>query len=309
MVDIDTFLTTLYVMVDEFCKSQLAAEAPQSGPQASLNQSEVVTLAVFGQWSQFPSERAFYRYAERHLRSAFPSLPTREQFNRLLRAHRDAIVTFGLSLGQLLQAQAGPYELLDSSGIPTRDAKRRGAGWLPGQADIGWSNRIGWYEGMHLLCAISPQGVITGFGFGPASTHDQRLAETFFATRAQPTSALPSVGTKALGVYVADKGFAGDDPHTRWRQRYGAQVISPPHACSQKKWSKEWRRWLARLRQVVETIYDKLLHTFRLARERPHDLTGFQARLAAKVSLHNFCLWFNCHLGREPLAFAGLLDW
>jgi len=30
-----------------------------------------------------------------------------------------------------------PYETLYSSGIPTRDAKRRGAGWLPGLADIG----------------------------------------------------------------------------------------------------------------------------------------------------------------------------
>jgi hypothetical protein len=66
---------------------------------------------------------------------------------------------------------------------------------------------------------------------------------------------------------------------------------------------------LARLRQVVETIYDKLLNTFRLGRERPHALTGFQARLAAKVSLHNFCLWFNAHLGREPLAFADLIEW
>lgn len=28
--------------------------------------------------------------------------------------------------------------------------------------------------------------------------------------------------------------------------------------------------------------YDKLLNTFRLARERPHALDGFQARLAAK---------------------------
>jgi hypothetical protein len=249
------------------------------------------------------------RYAERHLRAAFPQLPAREQFNRLLREDREVIVSFGLSLVALMRAQHGLYELLDSSGVPTRDAKRRGAGWLPGQADIGWSNRLGWYEGFHLLCAITPQGVITGFGFGSASTHVEPLAETFFAARAQPTAALSSAGRKAEGVYVADKGFAGDDPHTQWRAVYGAELISPPHQRSKKKWSKAWRSFLAGLRQVVETIYDKLLNTFRLARERPHDLTGFQARLAAKVSLHNFCIWFNLQLDREPLAFADLLDW
>ncbi len=56
-------------------------------------------------------------------------------------------------------------------------------------------------------------------------------------------------------------------------------------------------------------IYDKLLTTLRLARERPHALDGFQARLAAKVALHNCCLWLNVQLGRELLAFADLLAW
>ena len=75
MKDIETFLTTLYVMVDDFCKATWPLEVTHPGPRACLSCSEVVTLAVFGQWSQFESERAFYRYAERHLRSAFPNLP------------------------------------------------------------------------------------------------------------------------------------------------------------------------------------------------------------------------------------------
>jgi len=108
---------------------------------------------------------------------------------------------------------------------------------------------------------------------------------------------------------VADKGFAGDLLHRYWHEQYDAQVISPPHQRSKVRWSKPWRRWLARLRQIIETIYDKLLNSFRLARERPHALDGFQARLAAKVALHNFCIWLNVQLGREPLAFAELLNW
>src|SRR5437868_15338245 len=148
-MDQDTFLTTLYVMIDDFCQSHGFAEKHRPGPAASLSCSEVVTLAVFGQWAQFPSERAFYRYALSHLRTAFPTLPEREQFNRLQRQHRDVIVAFSLFLVEHMQAQACLYEALDSSGIPTRDAKRRGTGWLAGQADIGWSNRIGWYEAIH----------------------------------------------------------------------------------------------------------------------------------------------------------------
>ena len=59
MVDVDTFLTILYVMADDFCKTSLPSE-PHPGPQAALSRSEVVTLALFGQWQSFGSERGFY---------------------------------------------------------------------------------------------------------------------------------------------------------------------------------------------------------------------------------------------------------
>src|SRR5437868_9958770 len=128
MIDLDTFLTILYVMGDDFCQLKPPAKGP--GRPASLQCSEVVTLALFGQWVQFPSERAFYRWALHHLRAAFPGLPDRGQFNRLMRSHRDTITAFGLYLVELMQAQNCCYEALDSTAAVTRDAKRRGTGWL-----------------------------------------------------------------------------------------------------------------------------------------------------------------------------------
>ena len=166
---------------------------------------------------------------------------------------------------------------------------------------------------------------------------------------------------------MADKGFAGARPHQRWKEQMQVEMVTPPHQTSQReRWPKALRRWLASIRQIIETVNDKLLNTFRLARERPQDLTGLQARLAhglrnemsiflkwlhrliqcsrlflirdekylclvepgergsmlssqfivelnlvaqpvglaTKVSLHNFCLWVNLHLGRAPLAEA-----
>ena len=308
MVDTDTFLTTLYVMVDEFWQSQLPAESHR-GPQAALTRSEVVTLGLFGQWACFPSERAFYRDAQHHLRAAFPTLPHRTQFNRLLRRHYEALIGCFLHLVDLLMGHPGLYEALDSAAVPPRDAKRRGTGWLPGLADSGWSHRLGWYEGFHRLIAVTPRGVITGFGIGPASAKDQPLAETFFALRRRPHPRGRSVGRPALGPYVCDKGFEGLAAHARWWHCDGAQVMCPPKRPSRQPWSKQARRWLAGVRQIIETVYDKVPHTFGLSRERPHTLTGFQARLAAKLALHNFCVWLNEQLERPPLAFADLVDW
>jgi hypothetical protein len=308
MVDPDTFLTTLYVMVDEFCQSHPPSEM-HPGPPASLSRSEVITLGLFGQWACFSSARAFYRYARQHLRAAFPALPHRTQFNRVLRRHHEDIVACFLHLVELLEGRHGLYEALDSSAVPSRDAKRRGAGWLPGLADIGWSNRLGWYEGFHLRIAVNPRGIITGFGVGSASAKDQPLAETFFALRRQPHPRCLSVGKPALGPYICDKGFEGQAAHARWWKCYEAQVICPPKRNSHQPWSKRVRRRLAWMRQIVETVYDKVHHTFGLSRERPHELRGFQARLAAKMALHNFCIWLNEQLGRPSLAFTDLVDW
>jgi len=124
-MDTATDFPTLYVMIDDFDQSSLPTEPPRPGPPASLSRSEVVTLALFGQWAYFQSERAFYRYAQRHLRTAFPHLPARTQFNRLQRQHRDAIVAFALHLAHGLFSPDDAYEALDSAAVPTRDAKRR----------------------------------------------------------------------------------------------------------------------------------------------------------------------------------------
>src|SRR5215207_9634121 len=224
MLDVDTFLTTLYVMVDDLCHSH-SPTPKKPGPQAALCASEVITLAIFSRWARFSSERDFYRYARSCLCNAFPTLPDRSQFNRLVRYHTELIEAFVVHLVAVLDAQRPPYEALDSSAMPIRDCKRSGHGWLAGRADIGWSNSLGWYEGFSLLTAVDPTGVITGFCFGAASTADQQLAETFFALRARPNERLISVGSAFSGAYVADKGLEGEENYRRWLESYGAHVI------------------------------------------------------------------------------------
>jgi hypothetical protein len=125
MVDVDTFLTTLYVIAEDFCQSYPPKSKP--GPQASLCESEVITLAIFARWSRFASERDFYRYAEANLRDAFPTLPDRSQFNRLVRSLNHLIEAFALHLGSLLEAQRCPYQALDSSAMPLLGTPSAGA--------------------------------------------------------------------------------------------------------------------------------------------------------------------------------------
>jgi len=272
----------------------------------------VVTLAIFGQWAQFPSERAFYRYAQRHLRLAFPTLPDRTQYNRLLRQAHDLLVRVGQWLAQQVVGPGCAYEVLDGFGVATRSVHRHGSGWLYGQANVGRCSRLGWYHGLHVLTVVSPQGLVTGYGTAPAATSEQVGAETLLAARRLQPARLPEAGQpRAAGTYLADPGFEGHRWQPHWRQDYGAMVLTPPkwHQPCPVVWPPALRHVFSGWRQIVETAHDKLLNHFRLAHERPHAMSGFRARLAAMVALHNFCGWFNRQLGRPLLAFADLIAW
>jgi hypothetical protein len=196
MVDVDTFLTALYVMVDDFCHSR---------PQKERGFADPMSRSTPAKWSPSPSspggaasavsgtftatQRAICRTLSPH-----PARPLAVQSVGALPSVR-LIEEVALHLATAMEVKNCLYQALDSSAIPVRDAKRRGEGWLAGFADIGWSNRLGWYEGFCLLVAVDPTGVITGLGFAPASTKDQPLAqplaETFFAARHQPNPRLP----------------------------------------------------------------------------------------------------------------------
>lgn len=313
MLSPDTFLLTLYVRVDDFCKTRPAlVEGCEGsrGKERALSVSEVITLCVFSQWVRFRTERGFYQFAEQKLRDLFPNLPRRPQFNRASRACFPGLVAFFRFMAEELKASDSRYEVLDRCGIVTRACGRRGSQWLHGYADRGLCGRLGFFHGLQLLTASTAEGVITGFGLGPGSAKDQPMAEAFLAARAGEAPEWQWIGrAPTRRIYVLDKGFSGPHLHLEWNRAYGVEVFCAPQKGHGQPWPKALTRWVASLRQIVETVHDKLLNWFRLERERPHHMSGIFTRLAAKAALNNFCIWLNRQLGRPSLAFADLLGW
>lgn len=303
-MDQNTFLTTVYVLIADDCT--LPVEAIRPGRRPALTREELLTLALFGQWFPFGGERAFYRWAQAHLRAYFPTLPSRPQYNRLLRRWAPALVAVGLQIAPRL---ARLYAIVDTFGVAVRNSQRRGAGWLAGQAAVGYCSRLGWFEGIRFLSVVGSSGAITGYALAPGNAGERAQAEALFAARAYPQPETALVGSYTDEPYLADKGFYGEACLARWREHYGASVIAPPEKNTKAAWSAALSRQHASLRQIVETVHDRLLNTFGLADERPHTFAGFYARVAAKVALHNICLWLNHCAGRPLLAFAELIAW
>ena len=136
MLDQDTFLITLYVLIDDFCRTRLPQEPNLPGP--ALTRSEVMTPALFGQWAQFRSEGDFYRFATSCLKHLFPKLPNLSPFNRAQRAHQHDLLRLSAFLVEKLDARNCPFEAMDRCGVATRWCGRRGVSWMPEDTDKGY---------------------------------------------------------------------------------------------------------------------------------------------------------------------------
>jgi hypothetical protein len=327
MFDTDTFLTTLYVMCDDLCKThekahnqtQLSSNTPtRMGRPVSLTRSEVLTLSLFGAWGRFASERDFWRWAQRNGKAAFPTLPDRSTFHRLRRAAWPELLRLFEALSEQALSQEKDemlYQVMDTTALVTRNFKRRGRSWLEGIANLGYCSREGWFCGLRVLLCVSPRGAITGFGLSHGSCKDQPLADAFLAARAHQDphdEERPPVGSPSPVLYLADSGFGGKKNHKRWREEYGAPVCAVPQRVKKSDphpWPRAMRRQHAAWRQIIETVNAKLLHTFGMDTERPHSLEGAHVRLLARCALHNFCLLLNRQQGRPDLQFADLWKW
>ena len=334
-MNLDTFLTALYTIVDDLYQTNISPLLPQRcGPKPRLSDSEMLTLALCAQWHG-TSERAFLRYAARHWRGYFPSLTTQSACNRRIRKLSGVLTQLAGAAAREMQAYAAPFQVPDTVPVPLTRRCRGGKHKLFGvEADIGkgGADRDRYY-GCKLMPAATPEGVITGFLLSPARREDHWAAEAFFCWRANPLDTpvapeemprcrngkphagvngpqWPRYGPGEAGAcplcYLGDNGFFGQNWQPRWARDYGAEVLAPRNYCGET--AEYWRsRHRSRL-QVIESVNGVLTGVFHLGFTRARSRWGLLARTAAKVSALNLGIRLNRHFGRPDLSFATLFS-
>src|SRR5438093_3968983 len=112
-IDLATFLTAVYTVVDDLYRTHLAAHKPvRRGQRPELSDSEVLTLLVCAHWLR-RSERDLLRYAAANWRPYFPRLLHQSAFNRRARDLGGALVALVPLMAEELGATLAPYQVLD----------------------------------------------------------------------------------------------------------------------------------------------------------------------------------------------------
>jgi hypothetical protein len=297
MMDLDSFLVSLYVLVDDWWREHHPPSLPNKpGRPALLCESEVLTLAILSQWPRFRSERDFWRFASSHLRPYFPMLCTQGQLNRRIRALQPELRLLQRAFAEDLAEPSAVYRVIDTTLVPAMVRVRASRkGLFCGQASFGRSaSKTEWVYGFKAALVVDPNGVVTSFGLAPAASDERLIGEAL-------------VAEDHYDAYLADKGFTGVQWERRWMEIYRALVVATPKDDSRRAWSEEDRRWACGKRQIIEGVIYQLKDFFSLERHRAKTLGGLLTRLAAKIAAYTCAQRMNDFLGRPLRHLADLL--
>lgn len=336
-MDLDTFMTTLYVLIDDWYTEDVQKQMKRhAGPTCKLTDSEVLTVAIAGQWRigvPWQSERGVVRYMLKHGRQWFPQMLGKSQFNHRVRQLWAALVRLQQTVADWLETEADLYECIDCTELPICSLSQAASydqHWLSGRLGRGGNNG-GWFYGEQLLLSVTRAGAITGWLVGMAQVDDRWMMEAFLSTRQGrmqiigPEQAskkryqsdfVPSIHSfsPAIGVghhrslpYLADQGFNGERWLSHWQHEYELTVIAAPPMNARQRWNRATMKWLSSHRQIVETVISRLSEVFGLKRLNAHRDWGKITRLAAKMAAYNIGCYFNRLLGRPDGALATLI--
>jgi hypothetical protein len=303
--DLETFLTALYVTVDDLYQSHIRPQMPASGgPPAQMSDSEVLCLALAAQWRSgvpWKSERGLLRYVRKPLSDLFPTLLSQSAFNRRLRRLWGAFIVSQDAVATTLST-AQDFDVMEGFPIPVAHGARSfHPGWLAEMARSGKGGNARYFYGLRMLMVISHRGVATGWALASGNVQERWVAELLFRTRAgrpqlqgpldsethQPTvtppsdwmAPIPSCGAASNKPVITDSGFRGDEWRRHWAEAYGVPVFPPPQPAAGAA-----RQWWSAMRQVVETTCANLTESFGRKYPGAHTSWGLLTRGAAKVA-------------------------
>jgi hypothetical protein len=295
-LDLDTFLTAIYTVVDDLYRERLAAVmAHRPGPAPSLSDSEVLALATCAEWGPWDSERGFWRFAREHLRHLFPRLVDQSEFNRRRRALYPALAAIQRAVAERLGADLERERLLDTKPVAVMVLKRHDERGLvfDGKAAVGWcQTKRQWYYGFKLVLSLTLDGIIACYDLVPANVDDREAAAEVLEPGCR---------------YWADKGFFGEQCQREWAESDGALVRAEPPRSTLAAWPRAFAYLAHRLRQLIEVVNAQLQGQFQIERSLAKTVWGLVTRVQAKLTAHTLGVYLNVLWGRPSLALKTLV--
>lgn len=280
--ELNTLLTTLYVLLTDRVLPDLGVSRNRRGRKPSLSDAELLCLAVAQQLLGYSSETRWIRYARTHLTGMFPSIPQQPGYNKRLRAAGTLISATITALAKDTPSWHDVLRLVDSTPLPcgmSRETVKRSD--LAGHAGYGYcASHSRYFWGFRLYLISTPEGMPVIWGLANPKIGEREVTQALL----EKDHHLVRAGQVILG----DKGFAGKDFERFITEDLGAHLIRPDRKDEKPRFGK-----LGGIRQWIESVFDTLKGQLTLEHHGGRTLEGVKARVAARLLALAAGIWHN----------------
>ena len=282
ITDFDDLCLWTYVIVDDML-IKLAPLLRRPGPCPDCSDSELIAMILIAECKGWDTETELLSEFSQHP-NLFPILPCQSRFNR----RRRNLGTIINQIRQLLLADIeGASEqlcIIDSLPIPVMQfhlVPWSTNNWSCYGADYGRveskKQTIFGYK-LHLL--VTASGVIVDFELAPASANDLWVGYELLC------------GHQDKQV-IGDKAYINTQIKDQLAQLNRIDLITIPRRNQKQQISRQTKRWINQIRQIVETVNGQLSQQFHIQNNHAHSFWGVCTRLYAKLTAHTLCIYLN----------------
>lgn len=291
-MNLNIFIITVFCLIDDWLQTQ-DFQLRQRGPQATLADSEVLTIEIVGAFLGLETDRETFHYFRRHYGEWFPDLCQVHRTTYVRQAANLWVVKALLWHTLLSWIAYEPTEsIIDSLPVPVcRFARayrcRRLQEWSAfGRDEVARQT----FFGLRAHMRICWPGVITDLELLPADVSETEAAEQML------------IGV--VGTVLGDRGYWKPVLADRLREQ-GLLLLAPFRSAKHEK--TPWPTVLKHRRYRIETVFSQLVTRFKVKRVWARDAWHLCSRWLRCVVAHLFGVFFCQQLGLPPLHFSEIV--
>ena len=274
----------IYCSVDEFWQQFAPAweqELPSAGTRRRrranrLHPSEIMTIAILFQQSNYRTFKAFYtEYVQVQLRAEFPHLVSYSRFIELLPRVLAPLAIY-------LQTQLGSctgISFIDSTSLAVCRTTRIGQHRVFRVDARRGKTSVGWFYGFKLHLVVNDRGELLAFCLTPGNVDDRWP--------------VPRLVRRLFGKVFGDKGYISQALAQQLLVDQGIYLITWLRKNMRNHLLDLGDKVLLRKRALIETIHDQLKNVCQIEHTRHRSPYNFVVHLLAGLIAY-------CHQPKKP---------
>jgi DDE family transposase len=276
-MDPELRLIWIYCVIDEAIRSIGENErVRQRGLSPILTDAEVLTILIWGEMMQLPTDAAIWRRAVTDLKAWFPHIGTEWNFVR----RGTNLIHVKKQIQERLFGPSADWNAFDGLPLPVcKNARARRDRRFQGEA--AWSYcaaKDERYYGFKAGFLMNSNNEIFRYWIGPANVDEREM--------------LMGTAVGMSGLLLADKGLISNALEG---QLAGEGIcLTVPY---RKNMPDDRPRWVLRqamrLRRRIETAFSRLVQWFGITRTNGRDFWRWSARILRKILAYNLFLRFE----------------